>query len=171
MRRMSRRPTALLLATLVAATGCAATSTSSRPAMPAIDANRAVARRMIDDLWNKGILDDAILAEIFAPTITAHLGGHDRPFTRDAGKKLVAYWRQAMPDFHFDLADTIAEGDKVALRLTFSGTQSGPLLDLAPSGKHATVTEMLFLRFENGKIVELWEDWDEHGMRQQLGGN
>jgi hypothetical protein len=36
----------------------------------------------------------------------------------------------------------------------------GPLL--------INVTEMMFLRFENGKVVEAWEDYDEQGMLQQL---
>jgi hypothetical protein len=29
---------------------------------------------------------------------------------------------------------------------------------------------MMFLRFADGQVVEIWEDYDEHGMRKQLVG-
>lgn len=28
---------------------------------------------------------------------------------------------------------------------------------------------MMFLRFEEGRLVEIWEEYDEAGMRHQLG--
>jgi predicted ester cyclase len=30
---------------------------------------------------------------------------------------------------------------------------------------------MVFFRIADGKIIEAWEEWDEHGMRRQLAGD
>jgi predicted ester cyclase len=40
---------------------------------------------------------------------------------------------------------------------------------LEPTGRKINVTETLILRIDRGKIAEMWEDYDEYGMRMQLG--
>jgi predicted ester cyclase len=60
------------------------------------------------------------------------------------------------------------EGDMVAALMPFSGTHRGSVLDLPPAGRAVRVSEMVFFRIKDGKIVEAWEEWDEYGMRQQL---
>jgi predicted ester cyclase len=62
----------------------------------------------------------------------------------------------------------IAESDLVAVRLILSGTHQAKWRDIPATGKKIRVTVMMFLRFENGKLVEIWEDFDELGMLQQL---
>lgn len=57
----------------------------------------------------------------------------------------------------------------VAVRLILTGTHQGTWKDIPATGKHVRVTAMMFLRFEDGKLVEIWEDFDELGLRQQLG--
>ena len=47
----------------------------------------------------------------------------------------------------------VAEGDMVAVRLTFSGTRG-------PTGERATWPEMVFTRFSAGKAAESWEVTD-----------
>ena len=42
-------------------------------------------------------------------------------------------------------------------------------MGLEPTGKKISVTETLILRIEGDKIAEMWEDYDEYGMRIQLG--
>jgi predicted ester cyclase len=54
--------------------------------------------------------------------------------------------------------------------MPFSGTQTGPVLDLAASGRSVQVSEIVIFRIADGKIVEAWEEYDEFGMRRQLGG-
>ncbi|HXJ96190.1 MAG TPA: ester cyclase [Terriglobia bacterium] len=82
---------------------------------------------------------------------------------------IVKTWRAAFPDFHFALEDMIVEGNKVALRIPFTGTHQGKFWGLEPTGKTIHVTETLILRIEGGKIAEMWEDYGEYGMRMQLG--
>jgi len=42
-------------------------------------------------------------------------------------------------------------------------------LGIAPTGNKISVSQTAIIRFENGKIVEVWEDFDALGMYQQLG--
>ena len=82
---------------------------------------------------------------------------------------MVAHWRTAFPDFRFEVADLIAEGDKVVARVPFTGTHRGQLMDIAPTGRTVRVGEILILRIADGKIAEAWEEYDELEMRRQLG--
>jgi predicted ester cyclase len=53
--------------------------------------------------------------------------------------------------------------------MPFSGTQTGPVLDLAATGRPVQVSEIVIFRIADGRIVEAWEEYDEFGMRRQLG--
>jgi predicted ester cyclase len=53
----------------------------------------------------------------------------------------------------------------------FTGSQQGPWRELEPTGRSVEVEEMMFFRFEDGLLVELWEVFDEHEMRRQLAGD
>jgi len=82
----------------------------------------------------------------------------------------VTSWREAFPDFQFVVEDVVAEADRVAARVSFTGTHTGAeWFGLAATGMPISVTEMMFFRLEAGVVVEAWEDYDEQVMRQQLG--
>ena len=68
-------------------------------------------------------------------------------------KRAFAGLHEEFPDVHVEIESIVAEGDMVAVRLTFSGTH-------APSGERATWPEMVFARFSEGKAVESWEVTD-----------
>jgi predicted ester cyclase len=63
----------------------------------------------------------------------------------------------------------IVLGNMIASRVRFTGTHQGKFWGLDPTGRKINVTETLILRIERGKIAEMWEDYDEYGMRMQLG--
>jgi predicted ester cyclase len=65
--------------------------------------------------------------------------------------------------------DLVAEGDKVAARVTVRGTHRGAFLGLAPTGKAVTQTGIDIVRVAGGKAVERWGSFDELGLLQQLG--
>ncbi len=52
-------------------------------------------------------------------------------------KKLIQMWRTAAPDIDVEIISQQAEGDKVATRFICSGTQTGPLLGIPPTGRTA----------------------------------
>jgi steroid delta-isomerase-like uncharacterized protein len=75
----------------------------------------------------------------------------------------------ALSDPVFEIQDTIAQEDRVAVRLTASATQTGPFLGMPPSGKRYTIEEIHIFRVRDGRIVEHWHQYDQLGMMKQLG--
>ena len=65
--------------------------------------------------------------------------------------------------------DLIAEGERVVIRWTVTGTHKGELRGIAPTGKHVTVMGMVISRFAKGKVEEDWINFDALGLMQQLG--
>jgi predicted ester cyclase len=106
---------------------------------------------------------------MFTADASLHYRGQSIPLTEETGLQIVKNWRAAFPDFHFQLEDMIVSGNKVALRIPFTGTHQGRFMGAEPTGKKISVTETLILRIDAGKIAEMWEDYDEYGMRIQLG--
>lgn len=129
--------------------------------------NKAAFRRFIEEVWNKGNLD--VADQIFHPGATSP----SAPMlpTGGAGVRVIAeMFRTAMPDYHMDILDIVADGDRVAARFTQSGTHTGAgLMGIPPSGKKATWGEMGILRFAGGQVVESWYHLDMLGLMQQLG--
>lgn len=75
----------------------------------------------------------------------------------------------AFPDGTYHIEDLFAEGDRVAVRLTFTGTHDQPFFGVAPTGHEVTVTEIAVYRLTDNKIAEMWLEADLWGMFQQTG--
>jgi len=131
------------------------------------EANKASARRFVDEVVNRGNL--ALIDELLAPDFVDHSASPGVPPNREGAKTFFAMLRGAFPDLHVKVEDQIAEGDKVVQRTTAHGTMKGEFAGMPPSGKSATWQAIHILRFENGKTVEHWVVQDQLGMLQQLG--
>jgi predicted ester cyclase len=138
---------------------------AQQPAIP--KGREQIAAWVVEQAWNQG--DLRLVDQMFTPGAVLHFRGGDFPLTPQFDIQTIRSWRNAFPDFHFTLEDQIIQGNKVALRIPFTGTHQGKFWGLEPTGRKIDVTEMLILRIENNKIVEMWEDYDEYGMRIQLG--
>jgi hypothetical protein len=115
------------------------------------EANKAIARRFLDEVWNKPNL--AIFDELtLYPPLPAA-----RPF-----------WA-AFPDIRATLDDPIAEGDKVVSRVTFHATHRGAFAGVAPTHKPVHFTEIFMHRLEEGKLAERWSDYDQATVLHQMG--
>ena len=77
--------------------------------------------------------------------------------------------RTAWSDLHFTVEDLVAEGDKVALHWSCSGTHTGEWMGIPPTGKRVTWSGIGIHRVVGGKIVESWDMVDNLGLMQQLG--
>lgn len=130
--------------------------------------NKQIARRYVEECWNQGKLDSvsALMAE--------KCRHHDPAFPSlssgaDNIKRHIASCRAGFPDLKFTIDDTIAERNEVVHHWTSRGTHRGQFLGMQPTNKHATVTGTSIYRIENGKIAELWADWNLMTMMEQLG--
>jgi len=65
--------------------------------------------------------------------------------------------------------EEIAEGDLVMTRFSARGTQKGPFLGVAPTGRVVTYTGMDLNRIAKGLIVESWVNYDALALLQQIG--
>jgi predicted ester cyclase len=84
-------------------------------------------------------------------------------------KDHIAFFEAAFPHYELIADDMVAEGDKVAIRATFNGTQTGEFLGVAPTGKDVSISLILVYRVAGGKIGEHWMNADQLGLMQQLG--
>ena len=128
--------------------------------------NKAILRRVVDEVLNQKNLD--LVDEFYATDYVNHLPPNPEIRGSEGFKQFFAMQFAAFPDFHLTAEDVLAEGDKVVLRWTFTGTHEGELMGIPPTGKQVTYTGIVINRFADGKIVEDWEIADFLGMMQQL---
>jgi predicted ester cyclase len=133
--------------------------------------NKALARRMEEDLFGAGLLE--LIPEIIASTYVAHDPASPPVEGHEGLKQYMQIYRTAFPDLHFTILDQLSEGDKVLTRWTASGTHTGPLASpggaIPPTGKPMTVPGMSLSVIAGGKLVEEWHYWDALGLFHQLG--
>ncbi|MEU8319589.1 ester cyclase [Nonomuraea sp. NPDC048881] len=87
----------------------------------------------------------------------------------EALKQVGAMLLHAFPDLHIEVEDVIAEGDKVVLRNTVTGTHRGEYMGVPPTGRSITYREIMIVRFADGRIVETWGIVDVLAQLKQLG--
>jgi len=129
--------------------------------------NKSVVQSFVE-AWNTrdlGRFDD-----LMADDARLTVGGATMSCSPIATRAIAEHWLDGFPDYRFELLQLIADGDLVAARMPFSGTHTGHVLDLRATGRRVEVGEIVIFRVVDGRIVEAWEEWDEYGMRQQLGG-
>jgi steroid delta-isomerase-like uncharacterized protein len=132
------------------------------------EANKAIARRLIEEAWNRGSL--AAVEELVDAGYVGNFAIQPEPLRGpEAYKGFAAGLRAAFPDLEFTVEDLIAEGDKVVVRWTNRGTHRGALMGLPPTGRRVEGTGMWIHRIAGGKIVEEWGQSDVLGLLQQLG--
>ena len=130
--------------------------------------NRAVVRRFIDEVFNRGNVE--VAGELVTPGYI-----HHDPATAELGsgpeglEKMVAFYREAFPDYEIRVDDQIATEDRVVERWTGRGTHRGTLMGIPASGASISASGISIHRLENGKIAETWTVFDSAGMLRQIG--
>jgi len=125
--------------------------------------NKIIVRRFYDEVITQKNL--AVLDELLGD----HYVSHDLPSEPAALKSFIGGFHSAFPDGQVQVCQMIAEGDTVATRLTFHGTQTGQFQDIPPTGKTVTVPAQDMYRLSEGKIVEHWGGPNQLRLLQQLG--
>lgn len=128
--------------------------------------NKALIRRYFEasDAGNLTALDN-----LFAPTFVRHDPNAAAINSLEDLKRHLRLVYTATPDLRHTIEDMVAEGDRVAIRLTARGTHTGEFMGIPPTGKTVTVTGTGICRIADGKIQEDWFNSDALGLLQQLG--
>jgi steroid delta-isomerase-like uncharacterized protein len=104
------------------------------------------------------------------PVVHEYLPGVPPAMDRAAYSHFIAAFRAALPDIHNVVEDVIAEGDKVSVRWTGSGTHTGArLMGIPAGGRQVSANGIYIFHFVAGKIAEIWNLWDAVNVLQQLG--
>lgn len=135
---------------------------------PESESNKAVVRQMVEDVFNGGkvALIDAYLAPDFVEREELPPG---LPRDRDGVTALIGIFHGAFPDFTAMIDDIVAEGDRVVVRQTWSGTHRGEFMGIPATGRQVSFGVIDILRMADGKCVEHWGQMDSMGLMMQLG--
>jgi len=132
--------------------------------------NKALVRYVHEEC-SKGNV--AVFDEVLSPDYVRHCQamppGLQELHGTEQFKAFIKDFLIAVPVYNDKVEFVIAEGDMVAYVTTMTGTQTGPMGDLPPSGKDFTLTNIVIHRIENGKVAETWVSWDNVAMLTQLG--
>ena len=129
--------------------------------------NKATARRFYDDVMNRR--DHALVDQLLDDSYTNPEHPPMVPQGKEGAKIMFGMWDEAFPDYQMAIQDIVGEGDKVAVRWIFTGTNSGPFMGMHATGKAVKVGGINFFRFKDGKIADNLPEFDKFGMMQQLG--
>jgi predicted ester cyclase len=133
------------------------------------DALERVARRFV--LEHNSAEFERCLDELLTPGVDVHeyLPGLPPSLDRAGYERFVAGFRAALPDIHNEVKDVLVDGDRAAVRWTGHGTHSGEaLMGIPGKGNKVTAHGVYILRFEGGRIAEVWNHWDNLSVVEQL---
>jgi steroid delta-isomerase-like uncharacterized protein len=134
--------------------------------MSSPDANIELVRASLE-AFNANEIDCCLA--VLADDFDMHLAELPEPLHgRDTWREGVELIKGAFPDLHAHIEDIIAAEDRVAARLTLSGTHTGEYLGFSPTGRAVKYTSHEFYRVANGLIAEEWICSDTASLFQQL---
>jgi steroid delta-isomerase-like uncharacterized protein len=128
--------------------------------------NKKIVRRY-QEIYNSNDLEalgEVVSEDLLTPKIMPGI-----PSGMEGAKAAHRIMLVGFPDYQTVIDDLVAEGDKVAARITMSGTNTGNFMGFPPTGKRVSFTGIYIARIANGKIVEHWGEEDAVSLLQQLG--
>jgi len=130
--------------------------------------NKELVRKMMEATWSKG--DFETLKELLVPDYTFYYPSNSpNPVSREELIEFVEMYRKAIPDISMSIEELISTDDKIIIRFVERGTHMGEFMDIPATGNKYEVSGIGIIRIENGKVVEMREEYDVLGFMQQLG--
>lgn len=131
--------------------------------------NKRIVRQVTAEGINAGNLD--VVRQALAPDYARHSQATtEMPEIRgvEAMLDFLKAHFTAFPDWSEEIELMVAEGDKVAYITTGTGTHTGPMGEVAPTGRTVSVVSYVVQRLEDGRIAETWSGWDNLAILSQL---
>ena len=133
--------------------GCVLAAALSTARATDVEANKELYRHYIEEIWNKRDLTAA--DRYLAPDYIEH--NTNLPPGLEGRKKFVATVLAAFSDYHAEIQEVVAEGDRVVARVQFTGTNDGPCEGRPPTHNNLSFFTADFFRIAGGKIAEHWD--------------
>ena len=130
-----------------------------------VEKNKENARRVVEE----GFANVALAGELFAPEYKYHVSQADFQGPQGFATYAKAY-TTAFPDMKMKVKHLFADGDMVATFVNWTGTFTGELMGIPPTGRKFDIDACVLTRHrEDGKQVEAIPFVDTANMYQQLG--
>jgi steroid delta-isomerase-like uncharacterized protein len=113
--------------------------------------------------------DVELLDSLLASDMIDHTPSSGPVVGREPGKALIASFARAFPDTTLRVDLMVAEADCVAAFVSYRSTHTGPFMGHPPTGNVVRVSGMDIMRYRDGQVIELWSQFDDLGLLQQLG--
>ncbi|MGA3345701.1 MAG: ester cyclase [Terracidiphilus sp.] len=153
----------LICAPAFAGIAPSAASTSST-AVTQQEANKAVARRVFDEILSQGKFQ--VADEIYARDFLNH-GLHGNASLQE--DQAAARWeKQELPDMKVTYDSMVAEGDLVSVLWVLRGTNSAPVGWLPATGVKIELRGITIWRIVDGRIRDEWTAFDTLRVVRQI---
>jgi steroid delta-isomerase-like uncharacterized protein len=131
----------------------------------------AIARSYFEKLIN--VHDLGYIPTLFDPDVQfydpaiipgGHVSGHD------GVRGFFSSFFKAFPDVRFGIDDLFTQGDKAAIRFTWTATHKFRFLDIDVTERHVTVPGIDIFHVAGGRIAEVRVAFDRAELVEQLAG-
>ncbi len=128
--------------------------------------NKEAVRHWLNQAWNQRRIDvtDELISDTFI---------FNDAFSVIRGRTEMRAWVEglhaAITQISLSIDDLVAEGDKVACRLSFEGVHRGDLFGIPPTAEPVTSGAIFIVRIVDGRFREAWQVWDLFAVLQQIG--
>ncbi|GAA2561872.1 ester cyclase [Pseudonocardia hydrocarbonoxydans] len=112
---------------------------------------------------------DGYVTTLYAPDAAVHGFPPDFPPTRDGIGAFMRTLRAGVPDVRITAQDIVADGDRVAVRFTVTGTHTGEVFGNPGTGAAIDAEGITIVEFRDGQVVERWNRLDEVALHTQIG--
>ena len=132
-----------------------------------LEQNKELVEQLIDRIFVHQ--EDAAIDELVSEDFVPHTFGpmpKGREGLREGMKRAAA----GVSDPEFTIHDLIAQGDRVAARMTTSAKHTGTFMGIEPTGRRYSIDEIHIFRLRDGQLVEHWHAFDTASLMAQLKG-
>jgi steroid delta-isomerase-like uncharacterized protein len=130
--------------------------------------NRALVRRLYEEVWNKRRLEllDELLSSSHALQAPNVSGSQVGP---QAYKRQVLTILKGFPDVQMTIGDIFGEDEKIVAAWTFSGTHDGEFIGIPATHKKVSVDGVTIHHVADGKVIDSFVTFNSLSLMKQLG--
>jgi predicted ester cyclase len=110
-----------------------------------------------------------LVDELTTPDVIDHGHGANGTRGREALKDTIRWIHSGLDNLVYEVNDVFASDDKVVMRCSVRGTNTGEWMGRQPTGKSFAIEHIHIYRLEGNRIAEHWATRDDLGMLRQLG--
>lgn len=131
------------------------------------ESNKSAVRRYYEEVFNERRVDliDQLAVEDYVEHDPFPGQGNGRSDLQARVQAILA----AFNPVRFSLEDLVAEGDRVVVRWSQTGTHSGGFMGIPPTGREFTIAGIDIHELRGGRMAEHWHVVDQLALLQQLG--